>query len=306
MIYLPAGHPSVSKLANEGLPVSDAPAPNGITRILILNLMPQKQEAEEEYYRVLSPSGIDIKIILVKMSHQTYHTTPQVYMDMFYTDIARIMAMGESYDGMIISGAPIEQLEYTDVRYWAQLHDVYHWTFGHVRSTLNICWGAFAALKMFFNINKHWTREKLFGIYPHLNEKPYIPLMEGLGEVVPVPISRHTTLIRKELDTAGELTTLLDQEHTGPELALAWGGRHIFATGHLEYAADRLDYEYKRDKSKGRPIGLPANYYVGNDPEKGIDYTWRHAGLTFYSNWLKHYVCNSALALQPTDIRFRD
>lgn len=315
MIFLPSNHPSISRLKAEGISITDAPAPRAATRILILNLMPQKQEAEEEHYRMFSHADIDIKIVLGKMSHQTYKTTPQAYMDTFYTDMAYIMgeqadtvgAHGQEwFEGMIVTGAPLEHLAYTDVRYWQQLKDVYHWSFSHVRSTLNICWGAFAALKMFFGIDKHWTERKLFGVFPHHNEHPECPLMEGMPGTVAVPISRHITLLRQEMDNATALTTILDSPVSGPELAIAWHGRHIFSNGHFEYAATRLDFEYRRDMQKGLDIDIPAHYYFDDDPQKGIDFCWQNGGIAFYTNWLRHYVCNPNLPQNPSDIVFHD
>lgn len=306
MIYLPSNHPSISRLKGEGIDICDTPAPEQTTRVLILNLMPQKQEAEEEYYRMFSHAGIDIEVVLVKMSHQTYKTTPQAYMDALYTDVATIMEGQEMYEGMIVTGAPLEHLAYSDVRYWDQLHEVYHWSFSHVRSTLNICWGAFAALRMFFGIDKHWTKKKLFGVYPHHNEQPNCPLMEGMPDTVMVPISRHITLLRPELDAHASLTTILDSPVSGPELAIAWQGRQIFSNGHFEYAAGRLKFEYERDMQKGLDIDVPANYFIDNSPQKGVDFSWYQAGVRFYTNWLRLYVCNPRLPLSPSDIPFND
>lgn len=306
MIFLPCNHPSVARLTAEGICISDASASKDIVRILILNLMPQKQEAEEEYYRMFSHSNIDIAVVLAKMSHQTYKTTPQAYMDAFYIDIAVIMESGDEFDGMIVTGAPLEHLPYSDVRYWGQLHELYHWSFSHVRSTLNICWGAFAALKMFFGIDKHWTPKKLFGVYPHQNEQPDCPLMSGMPQKVMVPISRHITLMRPELDAHESLTTILDSPVSGPELAIAWQGRHIFSNGHFEYAPGRLKFEYERDLQKGLDIDVPANYFIDNDPNKGVDFSWQNVGITFYTNWLREYVCNPDQPLTPSDIHFHD
>lgn len=315
MLFLPPHHPSIPRLQALGIAVTDSKPTNAVRRIAILNLMPQKQEAEEEYYIAMAEANIDIEIILAKMSGLTYKTTPQEYMDTYYTDIAHIMATGEIYDGLIVTGAPLEQYAYEDVTYWQQLHEVYHWTFSHVRTTLNICWGAFASLRMFFGIDKHWTPEKLFGVYPH--QKPAsltdsscenteaIPLMKGLPNIVMVPISRHITLEREELLVQPELTILLDQGITGPELAIAWQGRHIFANGHMEYAEGRLNFEYQRDLSKGLPITMPANYFVNDDPSQGINITWQTTGRQFYVNWLREYVCNDTLPMLPTDIKFK-
>lgn len=290
MIFLPKNHPSVAGLREQGISISDADASNGALRIVILNLMPQKQEAEEEYYRMMNGAGMDIRIVLAKMSGLTYKTTPQAYMDEFYTDIAEIMVDGTVYDGMIVTGAPLEHLDFTEVTYWEQLKEVYRWSLSNVRSTLNICWGAFAALKLFFGIDKHWTEEKLFGVYPHVRVRNDVALTEGLSLEVMVPISRHITMLREELDQQPELTVLIDQEVTGPELALAWEGRHIFANGHMEYAEGRLRFEYERDLSKGLPISKPLNYFIDDDPAKGVNITWQESGKRFYHNWLRYYV----------------
>lgn len=306
MIFLPKKHPSIPRLREKGIDISDDKPNADALKIAILNLMPQKQEAEEEYYQMMAGAGLDIHITLAKMSGLTYKTTPQVYMDTFYTDIAEIMAGGSLFDGMIITGAPLEHLDFTEVTYWQQLHEVYHWTFSHVRSTLNICWGAFAALKMFFGIDKHWTEEKLFGVYPHIRLRNDVPLTKGMSLEVMVPISRHITMMRNELEAQPELTLLIDQEVTGPELATAWEGRHIFANGHMEYAEGRLRFEYERDMAKGVPISVPLNYFTDNDPNKDVNITWQETGHRFYHNWLRHYVSNPDIKTEPTDIVFRD
>ncbi|MBQ7742409.1 MAG: homoserine O-succinyltransferase [Bacteroidaceae bacterium] len=290
MIFLPKKHPSVARLKARGISISDGEPGDNALRVVILNLMPQKQEAEEEYYTMMDGAGLDIEIVLAKMSGLTYKTTPQAYMDEFYTDIADIMAAPTHYHGMIISGAPLEHLDYTEVTYWQQLKQVYQWTLTHVGSTLNICWGAFAALKIFFDIDKHWTEEKLFGVYPHIRVRNDVPLVEGLSLEVMVPISRHITMMREELEAQPEITLLIDQEITGPELAMAWGGRHIFANGHMEYAEGRLRFEYERDMAKGVPICVPLNYFIDNDPAKDIKVSWQGTGKQFYHNWLTHYV----------------
>ncbi|MBP5731290.1 MAG: homoserine O-succinyltransferase [Bacteroidaceae bacterium] len=306
MIYLPKNHPSVARLRQQGISICDSKPGDNALRVVILNLMPQKQQAEEEYYSMMDGAELDIQVVLAKMSGLTYKTTPQTYMDEFYTDIAQIMADGDFYHGMIVTGAPLEHLEYTEVKYWQQLREVYHWSFSHVRSTLNICWGAFAALKMFFGIDKVWTEHKLFGVYPHVRVRRDAPLVEGIGLEVMVPISRHITLRREELEAQPELVLLIDQELTGPELAMAWGGRHVFANGHMEYAAGRLRYEYERDLGRGLPIGVPCNYFTDDDPSKEPVVSWQGTGRRFYHNWIRYYVNNSDIKTLPADIDFKD
>ena len=295
MIFLPSNHPSVEPLRKKGIAICDSKAPDGALTIVILNLMPQKQEAEEEYYQMMDGAGPDIQIVLAKMSGLTYKTTPQEYMDTYYTDIADIMSDGSHYDGLIVTGAPLEHLPFEEVTYWEQLKEVYQWTFDHVRSTLNICWGAFAVLKIFFGIDKHWTPDKLFGVYEHTLLRTDVPLVDGLSPKPMVPISRHITMLRSELEALPALTLLIDQEVSGPELALLWGGRHIVANGHMEYAEGRLRFEYERDIAKGLPISVPLNYFHHDDPSQGIDVSWQDNGRRFYHNWLNYYVSNPDL-----------
>lgn len=307
MLYLPKSHPLLPKLASLGIGATDAvPAEDeNVRRIVILNLMPQKQEAEEEYYTMIGDADVHIQIVLAKMSGLKYKTTPQEYMDAFYTDIAQIMSSSRCYDGLIVTGAPLEQYEYEDVRYWGQLHEVYRWSLNNVRTTLNVCWGAFASLKIFFNINKHWTDKKLFGLYEHHLCEGGVPLLKGIPQKLMIPISRQITFCRSEILSEPKVRLLIDQEATGPELAIAWDGRQIFANGHLEYADGRLAFEYQRDLAKGSDIDKPVNYFVDDDPSKGINSCWHTAGKTFYHNWIKDYVCNDSLKIVPIDIDFK-
>ena len=305
MLYLPYKHPLVEKLKNRGIEISDTVPEAKVRRIGILNLMPQKQEAEEEYYVAMSGSGVDIQIVLAKMSGLRYKTTPQEYMDSFYVDIAQIMNSNQKYDGFIVTGAPLEQYDYEEVRYWRQLHDVYRWSLNNVRSTLNICWGAFASLKIFFNINKYWTEQKMFGLYLHHQCGVDVPLLSGMPQEIMIPISRQITFKREEIEREHILDLLLDQEVTGPELAIAWGGRQIFANGHLEYADGRLKFEYERDRSKGLDIEVPKNYFKDDNPALGINSCWHENGDRFYHNWLNEYVCNDGLRIEPVQIDFK-
>lgn len=304
MIYLPRLHPSICKLKEKGIELSDSNTCKQTRNIIILNLMPQKQEAEEEFYTMLDGARVDIKIILAKMSGLKYKTTPQEYMDNFYIDIAEIMNEGKDYDGMIITGAPLERFEYEEVTYWNQLHEVYLWSLMHVRSTLNVCWGAFAALKIFFGVNKYWTPKKLFGVYKHKICVQNIPLLQGIPAEIPIPISRQITFNRDELLSNQDVTLLIDQETTGPELAIAWKGRQIFANGHLEYADGRLKFEYERDLAKG-DVDMPVNYFVDNNPKLGINSCWHHFGEIFYHNWIHYYVCNDNLAISPINVELK-
>ena len=307
MLYLPKSHPSLPKLLRSGLDVTDSSPEcgNKVRKIVILNLMPQKQEAEEELYLMMGGVNVDIQVVLAKMSGLKYKTTPQEYMDTFYTDIAAIMSQSCCYDGLIVTGAPLEQYDYTEVRYWEQLHEVYRWSLNKVRSTLNVCWGAFASLKIFFNINKYWTERKLFGLYEHDVCDRDVPLLKDFPDKLKIPISRHITFCRNEIVSVPSVRLLIDQEVTGPELAIAWDGRHIFANGHLEYAEGRLAFEYQRDLAKGLDIEKPLDYFINDDPSAGVNYCWHGAGVKFYYNWITEYVCNDKLRIVPLNIEFK-
>lgn len=288
------GLPCVASLRAEGYELLEE-VPDGATplRILLLNLMPQKEAAEAEYYRILSYSSLNVQVILAKMSHQKYKNTPQEYMDRFYTDVADLQ--DEFFDGMIITGSPVEKIPFEAVRYWKQLHELYYWSRKHVRSALHICWGAQAALYALYGISKYPLQEKCFGVFRQTVLKPDLPLFRGFDSTFNMPQSRHTEVLEQDIAREKKLQILSHSPLSGASIVMGNRGREIFVTGHLEYMPGRLDFEYKRDIGLGLPIKLPLNYYQDNDPAQPVNVSWRSAGYLFYMNWIKYYVANKNL-----------
>ena len=297
-IILPKDLPCIERLQKEGLQVSDS-VPPGIApiRIILLNLMPQKEDAEMEFYRMLSYSSLHIQIILAKMSHLTYKTTPQAYMDRFYTDIQALMT--QHFEGMIITGAPLEHLLFEEVSYWEQLKSVFRWTQLHIRSTLFVCWGSQAALYSLFRVPKFWLHHKMFGVYEQTPRDLSLPIFRGFDSHFNMPQSRHTEVRLQDMKYVKELDILAESPISGAGIISAFDGREFFVTGHLEYSRDRLDFEYRRDINKGLPIHPPYHYYEDDDPEKPVRISWRAHAHLFYTNWVTYYVNNPQLDKLP-------
>lgn len=252
-------------------------------RILLLNLMPEKATTEEEMVRMLEGSGYDIELILTKLSGQSYKTTPQSYMEEFYTDFEHLSH--EKYEGMIVTGAPIEHLDFEVVRYWEKLQQVMDWAKQHVRSTLYLCWGAQAALYHHWNIAKHPLKEKMFGVFPYqiLQDNS---LFQGLSPEFRMPTSRHTEVLLSDCLSTQGLDILAHSDTAGVGVALSSEHKAIYITGHLEYALPRLHNEYQRDLSKGKKIHAPLYYYKDGQPL----FSWKEDALTIYHNWVKYHV----------------
>ncbi len=286
-LILPEGIPAQEILRTEGVPVSaHAAAGTCPLRVLFLNLMPQKAVTELDIARMMAASGLDVELIPLKISGQTYKTTPMAHMEAFYRDFETVEA--DSFDGLIITGAPVEHLAFEEVRYWPQLCHIMNWADVHVRSTLYICWGAQAGLYFHYGIPKYGLPAKKFGIYPHENLAPSLPLLEGLGENFPIPTSRHTEVRAADFN-APDLRIVAESDESGVGIALTTDGRRIFITGHLEYEPATLEKEYLRDKAKQLPIEVPGHYYYDNLPERGIRFSWDAAARRFYHNWLRYY-----------------
>ena len=300
-LLLPESLPCIPVLKSEGFDVSDTassslPAEVHPLRLLLLNLMPQKEEAEMEYYRMLSHHDLWVEITLVKMSGLTYKTTPQAYVDTYYKDIADIMAGGECYDGLIITGAPVEQMPFEDVRYWKQLLDIYSWMQVHVNAILHICWGAQAALYGLFGIPKYDLREKMFGIFEQKIEISSLPIFKGFSNTFFMPHSRHTEIRRSDISSCKELEIVASSPVAGVSVVQTKDWRQLFVTGHLEYMPGRLAFEYRRDLKKHLPIHIPYNYFENDDPNGAIIDSWRNDARRFYKNWLENYVNNHSLS----------
>ncbi|MDL2213646.1 homoserine O-succinyltransferase [Bacteroides sp. OttesenSCG-928-E20] len=257
-------------------------------RIVILNLMPLKITTETDLIRLLSNTPLQLEITFMKIKSHTSKNTPIEHMQAFYTDFDRIR--NEKYDGMIITGAPVEQMEFEEVTYWDEMQDIFNWSRTHVTSTLYICWAAQAGLYHHYGVPKYALPKKMFGIFEHTIYEPHCAIFRGFDEVFYVPHSRHTEIRKEDILKNENLTLLSDSPQSGVYMVMARGGREFYITGHSEYSPYTLDTEYRRDLDKGLPIDLPVNYYRDNDPDKGPLVRWRaHANLLF-SNWLNYYV----------------
>ncbi len=260
-------------------------------RILILNLMPKKIETETQLARLLGNSPLQVEPTLIRTSTHQSKNVAEEHLLAFYKTFDEVK--NEKFDGMIITGAPLEHLSYEEVEYWHELCEIMEWSKTHVHSTMYICWGAFAGLYYHYGIDKVSTNKKMFGVFPHQVEyKPSI-LFRGFDDTFMVPQSRHITLPREEIEKVPQLKILASARQTGVYAVSTKNGRQIFITGHSEYDAETLKNEYLRDLSQGKPIDIPENYFPGDDPSKPPLVTWRgHAHLLF-SNWLNYFVYQS-------------
>lgn len=266
--------------------------------IAILNLMPLKEDTELQILRSLSNTPLPVNVTFVTTTtHESTHTSMS-HLNKFYQTFEEIK--DENFDGFIITGAPVELMEFEEVDYWAEMVEIMEWTKTHVTSTLHLCWGAQAGLYYHYGIQKQLLDKKMFGVYNHkvLNRK--VPLVRGFDDYFCAPHSRHTQIPLQQVQEHPELTVLAESEEAGLFLAIAQDGRQIFVQGHPEYDRFTLDKEYKRDKGKGLPIELPINYYPQDDDTQKPLLQWRSHGNILYSNWLNYYV------YQATPFEFLD
>ena len=257
-------------------------------RIVILNLMPLNITTETDLIRILSNSPLQLEIQFMKVKAHTSKNTPIEHMKAFYRDFE--LMRDEKFDGMIITGAPVEHLDYKDVNYWDEISDIFSWARTHVTSTMYICWAAQAGLFYHYGVPKHPLPEKMFGIFPQYPLDKKLPIFRGCDDVFFMPHSRHTELRREDILKVPELSLIAESPMSGVSMVMAREGREIFITGHSEYSPYTLDTEYKRDLGKGLPIQMPYNYYRDNDPTKEPLVTWRAHGNLLFQNWLNYYV----------------
>ena len=257
-------------------------------RIVVLNLMPLKITTETDLIRLLSNTPLQLEISFMKVKSHTSKNTPVEHMKAFYRDFE--LMRNEKFDGMIITGAPVEHMDFEEVAYWDEISDIFSWARTHVTSTLYICWAAQAGLYFHYGVPKYKLDKKMFGIFEHRTNNPLLPIFRGFDDVFYVPHSRHTEVHREDILKVKELDLISESDESGVYMVMARGGREIFVTGHSEYSPLTLDTEYRRDLDKGLPIEMPVNYYRDNDPAKGPLVRWRaHANL-FFQNWLNYYV----------------
>lgn len=257
-------------------------------RIVVLNLMPLKITTETDLIRLLSNSPLQLDIQFMKVKAHTSKNTPVEHMQAFYRDFEKMA--DEKFDGMIITGAPVEHLEYEQVNYWEEVSGIFDWARTHVTSTLYICWAAQAGLYHHYGVPKYALPEKMFGIFPQTPLCPSLPIFRGFDDVFYMPHSRHTELRREDILSVPELSLIAESPQSGVGMVMARGGREIFITGHSEYSPYTLDTEYKRDLGKGLPIKMPLNYYRNDDPSQPPLVTWRAHGNLLFQNWLNYYV----------------
>ncbi len=293
-LNLPDKLPAISLLEKENIFVIDTSRASKQDirplKIVILNLMPIKITTETDLIRLLSNSPLQIEISFMKLKSHTSKNTPVEHMKAFYRDFE--LMRNEKFDGMIITGAPVEHLDFEDVNYWSEISDIFRWTRTHVTSTLYICWAAQAGLYFHYGIPKYQLDKKMFGIFKHhiIDGSQQLPIFRGFDDEFYVPHSRHTEVRRSDIEKNPELQIVSESDDSGVHMVIARGGREIFVTGHSEYSPLTLDTEYRRDLGKGLPIDMPQNYYRDNDPGKGPLVKWRSTANLLFSNWLNYYV----------------
>ena len=284
--------PALQKLTQENIFVMDERRATmqdfRTLEVVIVNLMPTKEATEEQLLRLLSNSPLQVNVTFIHMqSHQAAHISEN-HLKEFYRTFDQIK--DRYFDGMIITGAPVEHLDFEKVNYWDELVSIMEWSNNHVFSTLHICWGAQAALYHHYGIGKKPLDKKLFGIYEQELRDEKVSLVRGMDELFYMPHSRHTTVPSESFEQSPDLEILAGSEETGVSIAQSTDSRFVFIFGHAEYDAETLGKEYKRDVEAGKPIELPVNYYPGNNPEKTPKLKWRTAANTIYANWLNYYV----------------
>ncbi len=291
-IKIPNDLPATAILQSENIFVMDES--RAVTQdirpleILILNLMPTKVETETQFARLLGNSPLQVRLEFLHTRSHVAKNVSAEHLFTFYKTFDEIRH--RNFDGMVITGAPVEHMPFEAVEYWQELCQIMEWSKSHVHSTLHICWGAQAGLYYHYGIQKHPLKEKLFGVFPHRVERKNPILLRGFDEVFMVPHSRHTTVLREDIEAVPELKIAAGSEEAGVYAVFTAGGKQVFLTGHSEYDPDTLNREYCRDKNLGLPIAIPKNYFPNDDDTQPPMVSWRgHAHLLF-SNWLNYFV----------------
>ena len=291
-IYTKAGLPVNEILRKEKIQIleelENANSIDKILEIAILNLMPLKEDTELQLLRKLWTSGKSIKITFVKVSSYISKTTAPEHMQRFYSTFEEIQ--NKYFDGLIITGAPVEQMKFEEVDYWKELEKIMNWSETHTKSTLHICWGAQAGLYYHYGIDKHLIPNKMFGVFEHKIDDKNSKILSGFEQGFKAPHSRHTTVYKEDIEKVPELEVVSESDKAGVFIVENKEKRQLFITGHLEYAVDTLDKEYKRDLAKGLKIDMPENYYQDNNPEENPVFSWKENGDKIYSNWVNYYL----------------
>ena len=293
-IYTKAGLPANEILRKEKIQILEeleGKDNSKILQIAILNLMPLKEDTELQLLRKLSTAGKNIKITFVNVTSYISKTTAPEHMQRFYSTFEEIK--DRYFDGLIITGAPVEQMDFEEVVYWNELTKIMEWSETHAKSTLHICWGAQAGLYYHYGINKHLIDNKMFGIFNHKIDDKNSKILFGFEDGFKAPHSRHTTIYKEDIEKVPGLEVVSESDTAGVFIVENKERNQLFVTGHLEYAMDTLDKEYKRDLAKGIKIQMPENYYLENNPNENPVFSWKENGDKLYSNWVNFYLVNN-------------
>ena len=309
-IKIPSDLPAFDVLSNEGVMVmaEDQAMRQDIRplRIGLLNLMPKKIQTENQFARLIGATPLQIDLSLIRMTeHQTKNTAAE-HMQEFYRPFQEVK--DEKFDGLIITGAPIEHLDFNDVTYWDEISEVFQWTQTNVHSTFGVCWGGMAMINHFHGVRKHMLGAKAFGCFRHRNLKPSSPFLRGFSDDCVIPVSRWTEMKQAEIDAAPGLITLLGSDEVGPCLVEDKAHRAIYIFNHFEYDSDTLKQEYDRDVANGTPINVPLNYYPDDDPTRTPQNRWRSHAHLLYGNWISEIYETTPyditrIGMEMTDLR---
>ena len=291
-LTIPAELPAIKTLKKENIFVMDSKRASTQDvrplKIAVLNLMPIKITTETDLIRLLSNSPLQIEVDFIKLKSHTSKNTPIEHLKMFYKDFDYIR--GQKYDGMIVTGAPVERMNFEEVNYWDELTDIFDWAQHHVTSTLYICWAALAGLYHFYNVPKHDLDTKRFGVFKHTVSDKKNPIFRGFDDEFFVPHSRYSEIRKEDIDKVKDLKIISESADSGIYMVMARKGREFFITGHPEYAPNTLADEYRRDLDKGLDIAIPINYFRDNDPSKEPVVRWKSHANLLYTNWLNYFV----------------
>lgn len=291
-VNIPDKLPAIKALQKENIFVMDASHASKQDirplKIAVLNLMPIKITTETDLIRLLSNSPLQVELDFISLSTHISKNTPREHMMAFYKDFKLIIHT--KYDGLIITGAPVEQMPFEEVVYWKELTEILSWAKRNVTSSIFICWGAQAALYHYYGIPKYPLPKKMFGVFSHTKNDSMNPIMRGFDDVFYVPHSRHTEIRREDIMKVPDLTILSESEESGVYMVASRNGREFFLTGHSEYSPDTLDIEYKRDLEKKLPIEMPKNYYTDDNPDYPPLVRWRSQANMLFVNWLNYFV----------------
>ena len=289
-ITLPENLPAFDVLNREGVMVMspDRAVHQDIRplRIGLLNLMPKKIQTETQFARLIGSTPLQIDLQLIRMSEHQSKNTSAEHMDTFYRPFSEVFDSGEKFDGLIITGAPIEHLPFEEVTYWDEMRQIMDWTQTNVHSTFGVCWGGMAMAYHFHGLPKHMLNHKAFGCFPQINLAPTSPYLRGFSDEFVIPISRWTEMRQDEIDEVPQLQTLLGSEQSGPCLVEDSDHRSLYIFNHFEYDSDTLKQEYDRDVATGTPINVPDNYYPNDDPARRPLNRWRSHAHLLYGNWI--------------------